>query len=134
MLAQELERQAKARGAHEGAEEGAGQPTKEEEQAIAALRALENIPNGKLVAHVALSLSCAGLLLVTGIGYVRQRRWARLFANIYAPVSIAATLFETTLVPHDLGGGMRFMGIIYFIWPLLTVFLVNTTFREDLRT
>ena len=84
------------------------------------------------VLQLAWDLACAVLLLPAGIGYIKMRRFlGRTVGNVYALVSIgfAATFFW--LVGQQAGGVVGFAVLPMVIYPVLTLFLLNTTFKED---
>lgn len=130
VIADRMERDAKARGTDDR------EPTlsKKDEQALAAVRGFDRIGRGKLAAYMALLGACAVILITAGIGYLRQRRWGRLLGNLYAVLAITAVVCEMFIIPRESGGGFRFAALVGFIYPVATLFFLNTTFREDLRS
>jgi hypothetical protein len=69
----------------------------------------------------------AALLLVSGVGYLRQKRvWGRYVGTLYAIVDLASGAYETTRTGFELGT------IISFVYPVLTLVLVNGIFKHDL--
>ena len=71
----------------------------------------------------------AVLLILTGIGYLGQKRvMGRILGTVYAIVSLAATGLLYYFGPRAGWGILLMVGAIY---PLLTLILLNTTFRED---
>jgi tryptophan-rich sensory protein len=80
-----------------------------------------------------LSLISSVLLLLSGIGYLKQKKFlGRTIGNIYAILAIVGSAFSVMMFPSELGGGFNIMSIIGLIYPLLTLILLNTTFRDDL--
>jgi hypothetical protein len=72
------------------------------------------------------------LLLVSGIGYLQQkRRLGRGVGNLYALLGIALTTAIMVVLPRSLGGAFHFGFMIGLVYPVLTAFFVNVTFRED---
>ena len=70
----------------------------------------------------------AALLIVSGVGYIGQKRvLGRMMGNFYGITSIANN--GLTLAN---GGEFSFFIIIGLIYPVLTLILLNTTFKEDL--
>ena len=66
------------------------------------------------------------LLIVSAVGYLKQRRFmGRTLGNVYAVLGlVSATLFVTAFP-------FRIQSVIEFVYPLLTLFLLNLTFRDD---
>ena len=80
-----------------------------------------------------LSLISSVLLLLSGIGYLKQKKFlGRTIGNIYAVLAIISSVFSGMLFPSELGGGFNIMSIVGLIYPVLTLILLNTTFRDDL--
>ena len=70
----------------------------------------------------------AGLLIVSGVGYIGQKRvMGRMMGNFYGITSIANN--GLSLVN---GAEFSFFTIIGLVYPVLTLILLNTTFKEDL--
>jgi hypothetical protein len=79
-------------------------------------------------------LVLAFLLISSGVGFLRQSRvWGRWLGNAYALVSIGTTVFEFSLIPEDMGG-FSIVAILFLIYPLLVLILLNTTFKGDFVT
>jgi hypothetical protein len=71
----------------------------------------------------------AGLLIAAGVGYLKQKRvLGRILGNAYAACSILSTVADLTMVADS----FSIWTIIGLIYPLLTLVLVNTTFKDDL--
>jgi hypothetical protein len=69
------------------------------------------------------------LLIAAGVGYLKQKRvLGRGFGNGYAIVSLAGQVVTLILIKETFGIG----NIIGLIYPVLTLILVNTTFKDDL--
>lgn len=80
-----------------------------------------------------LTLISSVLLLLSGIGYLKQKKflgWT--IGNIYAIIAIVSSVVSGMMFPSELGGGFNFGSIIGLIYPVLTLILLNTTFRDDL--
>ncbi len=78
---------------------------------------------------LALTLVSAGLLITSGVGYIKQKQFlGRQIGNAYAAVSLLVTVIGLVAM----GGGFGIGTIIGLIYPVLTLVLVNTTFKEDL--
>jgi small-conductance mechanosensitive channel len=89
-----------------------------------------DVPNkGALSFIVLLSVASAGLLIASGVGYLGQKRFlGRTLGNAYAAVSIGSTGLALVLLPVGFG----ISDLIGLIYPVLTLILLNTTFKEDL--
>jgi hypothetical protein len=85
----------------------------------------------KGVIYVALILGVVrmGILLTAGIGYIKMKRFlGRTLGNVYAILAIADTVIGLALLHSGFGIG----AIIGLIYPVLTLVLINTTFKDDL--
>jgi hypothetical protein len=73
-----------------------------------------------------LSISTTLLLIVSGVGYLKQKRFmGRTLGNLYAVFSLADSGLS-------LANNANLMWtLIFAIYPLLTLMLLNTTFKED---
>jgi hypothetical protein len=134
-IAESVERQAKER-TEQQVEAGGNEEaelSQEDRQALAALRAFREFGGPGFAVYMGLLGACTCLLVAAGVGYLRQRRWGRLLGNIYAACSIATMAYGMWLTPAALGGGFRFAAFIGFVYPVLTLVVVNMVFREDLQ-
>jgi hypothetical protein len=85
-------------------------------------------PNqGLMWASIALGLVTTILLIVSGVGYIKQKRvMGRTLGNLYAVCSLADSGIALAV-------GSNMLGVLIFaVYPLLTLLLLNTTFKEDL--
>ncbi len=81
----------------------------------------------------ALTLISSVLLLLSGIGYLKQKKFlGRTLGNIYAITAIVSSVVSAMMFPSELGGGFNIGSIIGLIYPVVTLILLNTTFRDDL--
>lgn len=72
------------------------------------------------------------LAIASGVGYLKQHRfWGRTLGNGYAVVSIASSLGLVFLSMGKDGGGFNLASLVMVIYPVLTLVLLNTTFKED---
>jgi hypothetical protein len=72
------------------------------------------------------------LEILSGIGYLKQKRgmgW--MLGNIYAVFSGVSGVASGMLMKPELGGGFNLAAILGFVYPVLTLFLLNVTFKED---
>jgi hypothetical protein len=84
---------------------------------------------GLLYASIALGLLSVLLLIVSGIGYIGQKRMlGRTLGTVYGVVSLANTVIGIVM----LHAGFGLSTIIGLIYPLLTLFLINVTYKDNL--
>jgi hypothetical protein len=70
-----------------------------------------------------------GLLIASGIGYLQQKRvLGRGVGNVYAIVSLVGQVVSLVLLAQGFG----IANIIGLVYPVLTLILLNTTFKDDL--
>jgi len=106
---------------------------KMDEAQKAQMEALQNMGTPILVLIFILTLLSGVLLLVSGIGYLKQKRvLGRMVGNVYAVLAVAGSIVSGLLFKAELGGGFNISTIIGLIYPLLTLILINTTFKDDL--
>ena len=99
----------------------------------AQIEALQSIGTGVYLIILVLTLISAVLLLLSGIGYLKQKKvmgWC--LGNTYAVISIVGSTVMSFYFPTELGGGFSIGRIIDLIYPILTLVLLNTTFKDDL--
>ena len=97
------------------------------------LDAMREIGNGVLYTLIAVHVVLALLLLLSGIGYLLQKRFlGRTLGNVYALVSLATTaVMMLALQSEEAGGGFQLITLVLILYPALTLLLLNTTFKED---
>jgi hypothetical protein len=109
-------------------------PTDEmQEVQKAQIEALQNMGIAVLIFIFALLLISNVLLLLSGIGYLKQKKilgWA--IGNIYAIVAIIGSVISGFMFASELGGGFNIGTMINLIYPIVTLILLNTTFKDDL--
>jgi hypothetical protein len=67
------------------------------------------------------------LLIVSGVGYLGQKRvMGRTMGNLYGVCSLASSAIGI------MAAGFGFATIIGFVYPVLTLLLINGTFKDDL--
>lgn len=97
------------------------------------MEALQNMGLPVFIVIFALSLVSSTLLLLSGIGYLKQKKFlGRTIGNIYAVITIISSVVSGILFAPALGGGFNIGTMIGLIYPVLTLILLNTTFKEDL--
>ena len=80
-----------------------------------------------------LSIVSSVLLLLAGIGYLKQKKFlGRTIGNLYGVIKIISSVVSGILFSSELGGGFNIMTMVDLIYPVLTLILLNTTFKEDL--
>ena len=80
-----------------------------------------------------LSLVSGVLLIASGVGYLKQKRFlGRTLGSVYAGLSIFASLVTSAMLSTELGGGFSISTIVGLIYPVLTLVLLNGTFKHDL--
>ncbi|MBM4027654.1 MAG: hypothetical protein FJ280_19975 [Planctomycetes bacterium] len=109
-------------------------PTDEMAEAERAqFEAFQNMGTPMLVFILALTLLSAVLLLLSGIGYLKQKRiLGRMVGNIYGITAIISSIVSGLWFAPELGGGFNIGTIIGLIYPIVTLVLINTTFKDDL--
>jgi predicted small integral membrane protein len=99
----------------------------------AQIEAVQNMGMPTLVLILVLTLLSGVLLLLSGIGYLKQKKvLGRMMGNAYALFSIVGSIVSGLLFKPELGGGFHFGTILGLIYPILTLVLINTTFKDDL--
>lgn len=101
----------------------------------AQIEALQDMGTPTLVLIIGLNLLSGILLLVSGIGYLKQKKvLGRMLGNTYAVLTIVASIVSGMMFRTELGGGFNIGTIIGLIYPILTLVLINTTFKDDLTS
>ena len=74
---------------------------------------------------------CAFLLIATGVGYLKQKRiWGRVMGNVASVLAIVGLLIPT-FVGGKGGEGFSLGTLVLLVYPVSTLILLNTTFKED---
>ncbi len=82
------------------------------------------------LAYVVVLLTGVGafLLITSGVGYLKQAKFlGRTLGTVYALISLGGTALGVVN-----GGGIGVFTIIFSVYPVLTLIMVNTTFKDDL--
>jgi hypothetical protein len=75
-----------------------------------------------------LLLTLGAFLIVAGIGYLKQsRKTGWLFGNIYGIAGIVLAIIQIAI----LGSGFVFTVILGLAYPVVTLALLNTVFKES---
>ena len=90
--------------------------------------AMSKAPNSGMVwVSILLGLASVALMITAGVGYLGQKRFlGRTIGNAYAVTSLVSTGIGLTIQPFGIGT------IIGLVYPVLTLALLNTTFKDDL--
>lgn len=95
-------------------------------------KAWEEIGMGFFYLILLLGAVSAMLLIASGVGYLQQKKFlGRTLGNAYAVISIASSLLMGVMITSDAGGGFNIGTIIGLVYPVLTLILLNGTFKED---
>ena len=72
------------------------------------------------------------LLILSGVGYLQQKRFlGRTLGTIYGLIQVVSAVVTAALLPENIGGGTSIMTIVSLVYPVLTLVLLNTTFKHD---
>jgi len=84
--------------------------------------------SGLVVLMLVVALVNVVLLIASGIGYIGQKRVAGyILGNVYGAVAIVAFILNVA------GGQFNFMAILALAYPVLTLILLNTVFKNCFR-
>jgi len=88
-----------------------------------------HISSGVIYGLILLGILREIIMIVAGVGYLGQKRFlGRTLGNVYGLLAIADTAIGIGLAHTGVGVG----AIIGLIYPILTLILINTTFKDDL--
>jgi len=98
----------------------------------AQMEALRDISGPLFTTLILVSGVSAALLIASGVGYLKLKKFlGRTLGNAYGILSVIYGVTAALLLPEALGGGYTISTIIGLIYPVLTLILLNTTFKED---
>jgi hypothetical protein len=82
------------------------------------------------VIYLSLLVALGGnaLEIIAGVGYLGQKKMGRSMGNSYAMLAILATILSLVLV-HT---GFGFLTVLGLVYPVVTLALINTTFKDNL--
>jgi hypothetical protein len=110
-------------------DQASGQMTPEQQAQMAALR---DVSGPLFMTLIFISAVTAALLIASGVGYLKLKKFlGRTLGNAYGVISVVYAIAAGMLLPVELGGGFNIATIIGLIYPVLTLILLNTTFKED---
>jgi len=102
--------------------------TPEAQNVANATNALAQTGGTMILIALILLLVSVTLLIVSGIGYLGQKKFlGQRLGSIYGLVSIGQTVISIAFLKSGFGIGT----IIGLIYPVLTLFLLNNTFKDD---
>ncbi len=99
---------------------------------VRVFEALENMNMGLWVLILVSSIVAMALLIIAGVGYLKMKKWGRTTGNLYAVTALLAGVLGAVITPAELGGGFNIGTIIGLVYPLLTLYFINATFKDDL--
>ncbi len=86
------------------------------------------LSGGMLMVTIVLMAASCALLIVSGVGYLKQKRvLGRTMGTLYGILALLGTAIGIAG-----GQGFELATIIGLVYPVLTLILINTTFKEDL--
>jgi hypothetical protein len=80
------------------------------------------------VAYVLIAMTGLGaiLLIASGVGYLKQKASGRMLGNLYVLVSLVGTALGVAT------GGAGATTVLFAIYPVLTLILINSAFKANL--
>lgn len=104
------------------------------EQQRAQIEAILAQGPGIFLMRAALYFISGTLLIISGIGYIKLKKFlGRTMGNAYGVFGLFVALVTVFVLPTEIGGGDFGIGtMISLIYPVLTLILINTAFRDDL--
>jgi hypothetical protein len=91
----------------------------------------DDVPSeGLLYGLILFALLRAALLITSGVGYLQLKRglgWT--LGNLYAVLALVGIAIELSLM----ASAFTIFGLIDFVYPLITLFLLNVIFRKDFK-
>jgi hypothetical protein len=112
------------------AADAAGESGDEGAQEVA--KAWEELGMGLFYFILMLLAVQAFLLIASGVGYLKQKKvLGRGLGNAYAILAIVSSVVSGLVVSAEAGGGFNIGTIVGLVYPVLTLALLNTTFKED---
>jgi hypothetical protein len=108
-------------------------PAQQQRQAaqLEQLHAIQDMGQSLFLTLAGFRLVTAILLLLSGIGYLKQKKiLGRRLGNAYGILGIASTIGWVMLAPPQLGS-FNIGTMITLIYPVLTLIVINTAFKED---
>lgn len=95
-------------------------------------KAVKELGMGPFFALLAMSLLTSVLQIVAGIGYMKQKRGlGRGVGNAYALVAIAVNVATLVVLANTPFGEFTLGTLLMLLYPIVTLYLLNVTFKED---
>ena len=87
-------------------------------------------PSTTMYVAIFVGLVAWAIAIIAAVGYLKMKRiQGRALGNLFALLAIVAAYLEVTAMSEMSFGILSFLS---FIYPVLTLFLINTTFKDDL--
>ena len=103
-----------------------------EEEERAVFDAMQEIGLGMFIGIVVVSFLSSLLMIISGVGYLKLKKFmGRKLGNAYAITALIYSLGAGLVMPVELGGGFNIGTILGLVYPVLTLLLLNATFKED---
>ncbi len=103
-----------------------------DEKARMQIEALQDMGLSTLIFIFTLTVVSCILLFLSGIGYLKQKKClGRKLGSTYGILAIISSIVSGVMFDPELGGGFNIGTIIGLIYPMMTLILLNTTFKED---
>lgn len=102
------------------------------EQDQAAIQAILEMGEPWFIVFIAATIITVALLVASGVGYLKLKKFlGRTLGNAYALFTIVYTVISAMVVAPELGGGFSIGTLLGFVYPVITLILLNSTFKED---
>ena len=103
-----------------------------ESNALELAKAWDDVGGGFFYFTMTKVIVCGGLLAASGVGYLQQKKvLGRGLGNAWAILCLLLSLVCTLAVTGEEGGGFNTNMIPDLVYALLTLVLLNTTFKHD---
>lgn len=103
------------------------------ESQAAQIVALQNMSGSVLAVIICTSIIFFLLLLLSGIGYLKMKRvLGRILGSVYGTAAVIYSILSTVVFTEEFGKSFGIMSIIGLIYPVLTLILINTVYKDDL--
>ncbi|MCR9247996.1 MAG: hypothetical protein NXI31_23440 [bacterium] len=104
-----------------------------QEAAREVAKAWEEAGLGVFYAMIAVSAISTILQIASGVGYLKQKKFlGRTLGNAYAVTAVIGSLIPALMLASpEVGGGFQIGTLVGLIYPILTLILLNTTFKHD---
>jgi hypothetical protein len=100
----------------------------DKDQAAKMLEAAEATPLWYLYGMIALDVVFVAVLIAAGVGYLKlKRKQGWLLGNVWAATSLVTTIAQLVIVHASFTISL----FIMFLYPLVTLGALNTTFKQD---